>query len=394
MTATARSLSRHPHWLSVSFRPFFFLGALAMAASVLVWLFVLSGAELPSAFIPRDWHVHTMLFGAIPAIIAGFSLTAVSNWTGRPPVSGGLLLALVILWLAGRLATSVSTIIGFWPAAAVDLLFLPGLALVFGREVIAAGNWRNLRVLVLIVLIALADFGFQMEVASTGLAETSVRAGIAFVLALVMLIGGRIVPAFTRNWLKAREATRLPAPFSTLDTVALTVSLAALGVWTALPDHLSAAALLFAAAGLNTARLTRWCGLATRSEPLLFVLHVAFATVPLGFAAVTAGIVAPALVEPAAALHVWTAGTFGLMTLAVMIRAARGHSGRPLTAGTFETTLFVLVLVGTFARMAAPYAGGAYLILLDVAGLAWAAAFLGFAAGYAGLLLTRRGSAS
>ncbi|NDW07682.1 NnrS family protein [Jiella pacifica] len=392
MTATARPLPRHPHWLSSSFRPFFFLGALAMAASVLVWLFVLAGAELPSAFIPRNWHVHTMLFGAIPAIVAGFSLTAVSNWTGRPPVSGGLLLALVILWLAGRAAMSISAIIGFWPAATIDLLFLPALALVFGREVIAAGNWRNLRVLVLIMLIALADFGFQMEVASTGLAETSVRAGIAFVLVLVMLIGGRIVPAFTRNWMKTRQATRLPAPFSALDTVAMTVSLAALGLWAALPDHLAAAALLFAAAGLNTARLARWRGLATRSEPLLFVLHIAFATVPLGFAAVSAGIIAPTLVEPAAALHVWTAGTFGLMTLAVMIRAARGHSRRPLTVGAFETALFVLVLIGTLARMAAPYAGGAYLNLLNLAGLAWAAAFLGYAAGYGRLLLTRPGS--
>ncbi|MEF2073009.1 NnrS family protein [Consotaella aegiceratis] len=376
-----------PFWLSYGFRPFFLLGALAMALPVLIWLFVITGLELPTAFVPRDWHVHTMLFGALPAIAAGFTLTAVSNWTGRRPVSGGLLLTLVLIWLAGRIATSVSAWIGLGPAAVVDLLFLPALALVLGREVVAAGNFRNLRVVALIGLIALADLGFHLEVAATGVADVSIRAGIALILVLVMLIGGRIIPAFTRNWLKARGATHFPAPFSTVDAASMIVSILALALWTAPPGSAISAAVLLAAGVSNAARLARWRGWATRAEPLLMVLHGAYATVPLGFVAVGAAILAPAIVEPAAALHLWTAGTFGLMTLAVMARASRGHSGRPLTAGAFEVVLFVLVLVATVARVAAPYAGGLYLHVIDIAGLAWTAAFLGFAGGYAKLLL-------
>lgn len=379
-----------PHWLSGGFRPFFFLGALTMAASVLAWLPIhLAGWEIPTAFSPRDWHVHTTLFGGVMAIVAGFALTAVSNWTGRPPVAGGELLALVGLWAAGRAAVTLSALVGPNAAMVADLLFPAALAAVFAREVIAARNWRNLRVVAVVAALGLADLAFHLESDASGAADVSLRAAVALVLVLVMLIGGRIIPAFTRNWLAARKAAQLPAAFSRLDAVSMAASGAALATWTAVPNHPATAVLLVLAGVLSAARLSRWCGLATRAEPLLLILHVAFATIPIGFAAVALSIFLPEVVDPVAAVHVWTVGTFGSVTLAVMARASRGHSGRALTAGPVEVAMFALVLAGAVARIAAPYAEGWTVHALESAGLAWAAAYLLFAAGYARMLLVR-----
>jgi uncharacterized protein involved in response to NO len=395
----SRSL-RDTYWLTGGFRPFFFLGALSMALSVLAWIPILSGhLELPTAFIPRDWHIHTMLFGGVSAIIAGFALTAVANWTGRPPVAGGELLVLVLVWLAGRIAVTLSALTGAWAAMAVDLAFPLALVAVFAREVVAGGNLRNLRIVAIVALYGFANAAFHTEAALTGLADHAARAGIAVVLLLVMLIGGRIIPAFTRNWLMQRRALALPAGFSRLDGATMLVSAAALAVWIAVPDHLATALLMLAAGLANGVRLSRWCGLATRSDPLLLILHLGFATVPLGFVLEGLSILLPGVLEPSAAAHVWTAGTFGMMTLAVMTRASRGHSGHPLTAGRLEVAIYALVALGAAARVLAPYAGnlagnggGNWVVhLFACAALLWALAYLLFAAGYARMLLWRPG---
>jgi uncharacterized protein involved in response to NO len=379
-----------PYWLSGGFRPFFFLGALAMAASVLAWLPMLFGIyQIPTAFMPRDWHVHTMLFGAIPAIIAGFALTAVSNWTGRPHVAGGELLMLVVLWAGGRIAVSTSAIIGAPAAALADLTFPAALVWVFAREVMTAKNYRNLRVVAVVALLGIANACFHLEAMAFGAADHALRAGIGVVLMLVMLVGGRIIPAFTRNWLMARKATALPAPFTRFDAAAMLVSGAALLAWTALPDAAATAVLLIGAGIMNAVRLSRWCGPETRPEPLLAILHVGYATIPLGFIAVGAAILAPGFVDAAGATHVWTVGTFGVMTLAVMTRASRGHSGQSLRAGRLEMAIFALVLAGALARVAAPYAPELTQRMLEVAALAWALAYLGFAVGYGRMLLLR-----
>lgn len=380
-----------PYWLTGGLRPFFLLGALAMAASVLVWLPLYIGdLALPTLFQPRDWHVHTTLFGGVMAIVAGFTLTAVANWTSRPPVAGRLLLALVCLWLAGRLAVSTSAWMGANAAMVVDLLFPVALAAVLAREVIAAKNHRNLRVVAVVAALGIADLAFHLEASATVTAEISLRMAVSLVILLILLIGGRVIPAFTRNWLAAREATRLPAAFSTLDAVGMAAAVGGLLAWIAFPEVTATAGLLGLAGILAAVRLSRWCGLSTRSEPLLLVLHVAFATIPLGFLAIAASILWPSPVEPAAAVHIWTVGTVGAITLAMMTRATRGHSGRPLEAGRLEIALFTLVFIGTAARVAAPYAGGWHVHALDCAGLAWAAAYLVFAVGYGRMLIIQR----
>lgn len=384
--------SHPPYWLSGGFRPFFLAGALAMALSVLAWLPFLFGAyEIPTAFAPRDWHVHTMLFGGVMAIIAGFALTAVASWTGRPHIAGGQLLVLVLLWLAGRVAVSTSAVLGPGLAAVIDLLFPLALTFVFAREVVLAGNYRNLRVVGIVALLGAADLAFHIEAARTGTADYALRAAIALVLVLIMLIGGRIVPAFTRNWLAARGAGALPAPFSRVDIAVMALSVAALAAWVLRPSAAATGVLLIAGGLANGVRLSRWCGWSTRSEPLLFILHLGFATLAAGFLVVGASALRPDLLDSTAMVHVWTAGTIGVMTLAVMTRASRGHSGRPLTAGRLEIAIFGLVLLGTGARLAAPYAGGWTTHALECATLGWTAAYVAFAAGYARMLLVRPG---
>ncbi len=363
------------------------LAALWMAGSILVWVPLYMGhVELPTAFVPRDWHIHAMLFGGLPPIIAGFTLTAVPSWTGRPSITGWPLAILASVWLAGRIIISMSALIGPLAAALIDLAFPLALAVVLGREVILARNWRNLRVVGLILLLALADAGFHAEAALHGLADVSIRAALSAVLMLILLMGGRITPAFTRNWLKARGETKLPAPFDGIDAAAMGVSGLAFVAWTIVPDW-SGTALALGLAGLMTAaRLTRWRGLATRREPLLLVLHVAIASIAVGFVVEALAILWPVVIDPAAALHLWTAGSVGLTVLGVMTRVSRGHTGRPLAAGKLEVTIYALVLAGALLRMAAPYADAAYYHLIGCAGALWAAAFLAFAIGYARIL--------
>lgn len=379
-----------PFWLTCGFRPFFLLGSLAMAVSVLAWLPLLLGAyQVPTTFTPRDWHVHTMLFGALPAIIAGFALTAVSTWTGRPHVAGRTLLALVLLWIAGRIAVSASALIGAPVAALVDLAFLAALVAIVAREVLAARNHRNLVIVGAIALLGLANGWFHWEAMRLGMADHAPRAAISIILMLLMLVGGRIIPAFTGNWLKARDVQTLPAAVSRLDGVALAISGMALLAWTGFP-RATTTGILLGAAGVATAlRLSRWRGMQTWSEPLLTVLHLGYATIALGFLAVAASILADGAIDPASAVHVWTMGSFGLMTLAVMTRASRGHSGQPLKAGRLEIILFVLVLAGALARVVAPHAPGMTMPMFELAGLAWAAAYLGFVAAYGRMLLLR-----
>jgi uncharacterized protein involved in response to NO len=380
--------------LSGAFRPFFLLAALWMAGSILVWVPLYMGhAALPTAFAPRDWHIHAMLFGGVPAIIAGFTLTAVSSWTGRSPLTGRPLALLVLIWLAGRIAVSVSALIGPVAAAFIDLAFPLALAAVLGREVILAGNWRNLRVVGLVLLLALSDGGFHAEAMGRGLADLSVRAALSAVLLLILLMGARITPAFTRNWLKVRGESHLPTPFNRFDLFAMVVSGLAFLAWTVVPAWNGTAALLGLAGLATAARLTRWRGLSTRGEPLLLVLHVAIATIATGFIVEALSILWPEIVDPVAALHLWTAGSVGLTVLGVMTRVSRGHTGRPLTAGWLELAIYALVSVGALLRIAAPYTGEAYLHVLACAGVLWAAAFLTFAIGYAGILAGPRADA-
>jgi uncharacterized protein involved in response to NO len=376
-----------PPVLQHGFRPFFLLGALWAALALFLWLGTLAGAvALPTAMDPAAWHRHEMLFGYLAAIVAAFLLTAVPNWTGRLPVRGAPLAGLVALWALGRLAVLTSGWVGAVPALVLDVAFPVVFAAVAAREVAAGGNRRNLPVVALVGLFAVADLLSHLgSLGALPAAMLGDRLAVAVVAMLVALIGGRIVPSFTTNWLKARGHATLPAPFGGLDKAALAVTAAALLAWLAAPEGVPAGLLLLAAAAGIALRLARWRGAATASEPLLLVLHLGYAWLALGLAML--GLAALGLVPRSAALHAVTAGAFGTVTLAVMTRAALGHTGRALTADGWTVAVYALVNIGALARLAAVWAPQAYMPVLDLAGLAWGGAFLLYAVRYAPVLL-------
>ena len=378
-----------PALLSYGFRPFFLFGALYAGLSILVWLPMFYGdLQVTSAFGPVDWHVHEMLYGYLPAIVAGFLLTAIPNWTGRLPIQGMPLLGLFLLWLAGRIAVTVSAQIGWLAAAVIDNVFLIVLIAACAREIVAGKNWRNLRVLSMVVLLLAGNIAFHVEAHVRGHAEYGTRIGIAAIMLLIILIGGRIIPSFTRNWLVRENPGRLPAPFSRLDAITLAVSTLALLLWIALPTGSVAAATLALAAALNLVRLGRWAGDRTLRDRLVLILHVGYLLVPVGFA--LAALAALDTVAETAAVHAWMVGGAGIMTLAVMSRASLGHTGNALVASPAIQAVYLAVIVAALARIAASLMPQSSDWMLHVAAFAWAVAFLGFVVAYGPLLLKPR----
>lgn len=377
-----------PALFAYGFRPFF-LGAGCWASiGILLWVRQYFGEiEVTTSFGPLDWHVHEMLYGYVAATIAGFLLTAIPNWTGRLPVSGWPLAGLAALWLAGRAAILLSAMIGGLAAALIDVSFLIVLAAVAAREIIAGKNWRNLRVLIVLGVLIAGNVVFHAEVLLTGSADFGKRIGIAAAILMISLIGGRIVPSFTNNWLTRNNPGRLPVPFARFDMATIAASAAALLAWVAAPTHPASGALLMIAGALQAARLARWAGDRTAADRLVLVLHVGYAFVPLGFLFIGAS-TWTAGVPASAGIHAWTAGAIGLMTLAVMTRATLGHTGQALQAGPVTQAIYALILVSALARIAAAFTGEP--ILLHVAGVAWIAGFAGFVVAYGPLLAAHK----
>ncbi len=378
-----------PAIFSSGFRPFFFFGSVYAALAVMVWLPVFHGHfELVTAFAPRDWHVHEMLFGYASAVVTGFLLTAIPNWTGRLPLRGKPLMVLFSTWIAGRIAVLASAEIGWAAAMIIDAAFLVLVAAAAAREIIAGRKWNNLKVVVIVSLLALANVAFHLEVHFSGIADYSSRGGIAFVIALIMLIGGRIVPSFTRNWLARRSPGPMPVPFNRFDALVVAISTAALMIWIAIPIGRPAALALIAAGVLQVVRLARWAGYRTGADRLVLILHIAYAFVPVGF--LLSGLGALELILPSAGIHAWTVGAIGTMTLAVMSRASLGHTGHRLAASVPTQIVYAAVIVAAVARICAAVLPDEMMMFLPIAGFAWVSAFAGFAVVYAKMLCTPR----
>lgn len=378
-----------PVILAYGFRPFFLGAGLWAVLAMGLWVGALAlGLPIGAGYGGPAWHAHEMLFGYSSAALAGFLLTAIPNWTGRLPVSGASLAALFLVWLAGRLALIAPSAIGVGWAIALDSAFLPLLFAICLREVVAGRKWRDLKVLAGVLALACANGGFHGLVlidAGTGLAS---RLAVSAYIMLIGIIGGRIVPSFTRNWLAKRHATSLPAPYGPFDTTALLGALAALSVWIVWPDRWETGVACLLAALLHAIRLTRWQGWQTGRERLVLVLHIAYAALPVGFTCVA--LVPLGLLGPASALHVFTIGAIGLMTLAIMTRATRGHTGLPLTAPPLTVTSYGFLIAGALLRPVATLWPDHYMTLISASGLCWMIAFALYLVEYAPALLTRR----
>jgi uncharacterized protein involved in response to NO len=380
--------------LTAGFRPLFLAAGIWSVVALVVWMATLSGVfALPSRFDPLTWHIHEMMYGFVMAAIGGFLLAAIANWTGRPPVAGGVLATLSLLWIAGRAVCLVSAWFAAWVGVAVDLAFPAALTLAVLRELIAGGNRRNYALLAPLVLLVVADL--LMHLTALGIAipiGLGWRLAMFCIVVLLSVIGGRIIPTFTRNWLAAHGEIRRPAEMGRLDRVALGVLHASLLCWVFVTDSVLVGAALVAAGALHLWRLARWQGHATVREPLLVILHVGYLWLGAGTALLGLSTLSNA-VPAAAGIHALTSGAFGTMVLAVMTRATLGHTGRVLHADGATMAVFVLVTLAAMLRVLAAWPGGWTMALLEAAAAAWVAAFALFVAHYGPMLLRPRSGA-
>lgn len=383
-----------PALLTYGFRPFFLGAALWAAIGMALWVPMLSGLlTLPTAFDPVSWHAHEFLFGYLSAAVAGFLLTAVPNWTGRLPIVGWPLGGLFALWAAGRIFVMFSAYLPPLVVALADLAMPMTLAAVIMREIVAGKSWHNLIVLGMLTVLATGNAVFHWEAAQGVFPAQGYgfRIGLGAALMMIAVIGGRIVPSFTRNWLVRRGGGRLPAqPMLGFDKVALVALFAALLLWAAAPHSLAAGLALTLAGALHLARLARWAGDRTGAEPLVWVLHAGYTFLPLGALAMGLAALAPGALGAAAAQHLWMAGAVGLMTLAVMTRATLGHTGQDLSAGRGTATLYLALIAAVVARLSAGIWPGQADWMHVLAGIAWLVAFGGFAVLYGPLLVQHR----
>lgn len=390
-TATQMRAWTGPALLTYGFRPFFLGAALWALGAMLVWVAMIPGwLTLPTAFDPVSWHAHEFLFGTLGAVIAGFLLTAVPNWTGRLPIVGWPLGVLALVWLGGRVAIAVSAFLPAVAVGAIDLAFPVLLGLALGREIVAGKNWRNLVVLGMLGLFAAGNAAYHISAATGGYAAQSagLRLGLGAAILMIGVIGGRIIPSFTRNWLAKRGPGALPAaPMQGFDKLALGALLLAVAAWTALPAHPATGVLLLIAGVLHIARLARWAGYRTLAEPLVTVLHAGYGFLALGAVALGIEALWPDTFGTAAAQHLWMAGATGLMALGVMTRATLGHTGQSLTATRGTVAVYAAFTLSVLSRVAAGAVPDLYAPLIGGAGVLWVAAYAGFAVIYGPLLL-------
>lgn len=386
---------QHPFW-SEGLRPFFLLGAAFAAVSIPLWLLLAGGGiDLPLRGGATVWHVHETLFGFIAAAMAGFLTTAVPQWTGARPVAGPALALLVLLWLAGRAVWAVSSALPGWLVAAVDIAFLPILGLALGASIVRVRQWRNLPVIALLLILAGANAIIHMAALDRwpdGLL-TGARLGLLTAIVLVSLIGGRIVPAFTRNALaSAGRPVEIASPawLGVAGNVAVALA-GALIVLDAPPAAAGIAAL--AAAGLAALRLAAWHGWKTRRIPLLWILHLAWLWVPVGLALYGLALLVDGISE-GAALHALGVGAAATMIVAVSSRAALGHTGRPLIAPRPMVVAYLLLTMSAIARVLAALGIGDGAPLLYLSGACWSAAFALFFCVYLPILTRPRAEAT
>jgi len=372
-----------PLFLQSSFRPFFLGGAIWAALMVPLWVAEYFGW---TGFVHGMMgHAHEMLYGFLAAIICGFALTAIPNWTGRSPVSGMGLAGLFGLWLAGRMAYFLAD--NIW-VETLDILFLVVFAAVVVREILAGKNWRNMPVAAFIVAFAGSHIAFHQP----DLNPAAIRATFAVAILLIALIGGRIVPSFTRNWLTAENHpanNRVASPMQTIDKISLGLTGLALLGWIVFPFERVTGDLLLLAGLSQLYRMARWQGMATLSEPLVWSLHVGFFWLVAALVLTGGAIVWPQYIPSAAGLHAIAAGLIGSMTLAVMTRASLGHAGRPRSASALTTTIFVLVHAGAVLRIVAAFDNNE-IAWLATSGIMWSSAFALFAVGYAPMLTGKK----
>jgi len=376
--------------LSVGYRPFFLLAALNAWGSMLTWLYALSGGVVATqGWPPQTLHAHEMIYGTVVPVIAGFLLTAVPNWTATARVSGRPLFGLLALYLAGRVVLLLSGPIAPGWVASIDVAFLPALAWFIGRPILQSGNRRNLPVTAVILGLALANLAIHRGLAQSD--HAMLRAGtygsVYLVVVMMMIISGRVVPAFTRSALKAGGMDVQITNRAILGPLSIAVACSALLVDLFRPASVASASLALLAAPLLLIRQSGWQFRSTLDRPMLWILHIGHAWLAVGFAFLGASSLFGVGIA-AAHLHAFTAGAMGTLILGMMSRVSLGHSGRPIEATTATVWMFILVIVGAAIRVVG--ASGPvelYQPSLLLGGALWTSAWIVFGVAYARILL-------
>ena len=377
-----------PVIFALGFRPFFLLAGVCAVVFVALWVFTFTAnVALTTYYGQVVWHSHEMIFGYTVAVIAGFFLTAVRNWTNLPTPSGATLAAMAGLWLLGRIVPFFPTVVPQWLIALLDLSFVPVLAVGIGIPLVRSGQKRNLFFLLILGAIFAANLLVHLQL--LGIAQNVGRRGTLLGLNLIILIivimGGRVIPFFTERALQGVTPKRWPvieylAPGSVV--IYLLADLA-------LPDSTLAGWLAAFAAVINGIRLAGWYTNRYWSVPLLWVLHFGYLWVVVGFglkAAAAAGIVPGQFT-----LHAFTVGAIGVLTLGMMARVSLGHTGRPLKAAPAMAVAFALLNLAAVVRGVLPLLFPQSLIqFVALSGTLWVAAFMMFIFVHAPILLRPR----
>jgi len=395
VTGTAARISTHPLF-SYGFRPFF-LGAGAYALAVMALWFGWMSVGMPDWALfgeaPIAWHAHEMIFGFAAAAVGGFLLTAVPNWTGALPLSGLPLMLLFAAWLIGRAAMLGAGWMGPVFSAILDLVFLPLLGVAATRQLFVKPAPRNLIFLAMLAALFGANVAYHLATSGVipGVELDSLRFALILLVLMIAIVGGRVIPAFTHNWLHLNRASApMPRRIPWLDGASIS-TIAALAVLQVLPaaDEIQGGIALLAALA-NGVRLYFWRGVPTWRAPIVFVLHVSYAWIVIGLVLLSAAAFGPGL-PSIPAEHAFGAGAVASMIMSIMTRASLGHTGRPLIAprpvvlGYLLLTLAALLRV--FGSMLFP---AQTIVILQFAGLSWIAAFGLFVAVYAPILMMPR----
>jgi uncharacterized protein involved in response to NO len=370
------SVPSPPGWplFRLGFRPFYLGAATFALVAVPYWIAGLLGlVALPAALPPLLWHAHEMLYGFAVAVIVGFLLTAGKAWTGLATPRGATLATMAGLWLAARL----SAVWAPYPLyALLDVALLPWVAVVLIRVLLQAGSRRNLPLGVILLLLATANLTFHAAV--LGWLDVAplraLHAGLALVVMIECVIAGRVIPAFTQS---ALPGQRLQAP-PWLERVTLATTALSMAAWVLLPANPVTAAGFAAAALLHAAQLWRWQPWRTRARPILWVLHAAYAWLPVGFMLLAWSQLPMLLggVPASAGIHALAVGATAGLIVGMITRTARGHTGRALKVTPLEVTAYLLVAGAAVARVLLPLLAPAHTTTwLVVAATAWATAF-------------------
>lgn len=379
-----------PALLAKGFRPFFFCAAAWAVIAMPLWLLVLHGRMPPGTYLPGPlWHAHEMLFGFTAAVIAGFLLTAIGNWTQQETATGLPLASLVGLWGLGRLGLLLADYLPPAVPACLDLAFLPALGVACGRPIVRTANRRNYQFLVLLALLFAANV--LVHLGALGAIPTGIRRGhwlaTHVVIVMILVISGRIVPLFTRNATRVDTIYNLPL----LDRLAIAgvVVVAALDLLV-LPEVLVALAAGLTAVAV-VARTWGWGLRHTSAHPLLWILHLGHLWIAVGLALRAAAGFGVVAAGGSTALHAFTGGAIAALTLGMMTRVTLGHTGRLLAVPPTMTAAFGLVLLAGIVRLAGPLLSPAFwLPAMVLAGAFFSLAFAAYLGHYAPFLLAPR----